>query len=109
MPDALENLCNIPIRMINGRLAPQKNSFAGNLPDLDALALQKLEYDFRYWQLLRRGHEVVPELTNGVFLEVLGLPRDPEPGQPSSSVEPFLEACSAHETRACHDRVLGLP
>ena len=79
MPDALENLGNVPIRMVNGRLDPQKNTFAGNVPDLDTLALHKLEYDFRYWQLLRRGHEVIPELTNGVFLEVLELPRDPNP------------------------------
>jgi len=93
MPDALENLCNVPIRMVNGRLDPQKNAFAGNVPDLDALALHKLEYDFRYWQLLRRGHEVIPELTNGVFLEVLDLPRDPNPARVVFSVEPFLDAC----------------
>ena len=93
MPDALENLCNIPIRMVNGRLDPQKNAFAGNVPDLDALALQRLEYDFRYWQLLRRGHEVIPEITNGVFLEVLDLPRDPNPARVVFSVEPFLDAC----------------
>ena len=93
MPDTLENLCNVPIRMINGRLDPQKNAFAGNVPDLDALALQKLEYEFRYWQLLRRGHEVIPELTNGVFLEVLDLPRDSNPARVVFSVEPFLDAC----------------
>ena len=92
MPDALENLCNVPIRMVNGRLDPQKNAFAGNVPDLDALALHKLEYDFRYWQLLRRGHEVIPELTNGVFLEVLDQPRDPNPARVVFSVEPFLDA-----------------
>jgi pimeloyl-ACP methyl ester carboxylesterase len=91
MPDALENLCNVPIRMVNGRLDPQKNAFAGNVPDLDALALQKLEYDFRYWQLLRRGHEVIPELTNGVFLDVLQMPRDPNPARVVLSVEPFLD------------------
>jgi hypothetical protein len=93
MPDALENLYNVPIRMVNGRLDPQKNAFAGNVPDLDALALHKLEYDFRYWQLLRRGHEVVPELTNGVFLEVLELRRDADPARVVFSVEPFLDAC----------------
>lgn len=93
MPDALENLYNVPIRMINGRLDPQKNAFAGNVPDLDALALHRLEYDFRYWQLLRRGHEVIPELANGVFLEVLDLPRDPNPARVVFSVEPFLDAC----------------
>ena len=93
MPDALENLCNIPIRMINGRLDPQKKAFAGNVPDLDTLALQKLEYDFRYWQLLRRGHEVIPELTNGVFLEVLDRPRDPNPPASCSRSKPFLDAC----------------
>jgi pimeloyl-ACP methyl ester carboxylesterase len=105
MPDALENLCNLPVRMINGRLDPQKNSFAGNVPDLDALALQRLEYDFRYWQLLRRGHEVVPELTNGVFLEALALRRDRDPARVVFSVEPFLDACDAEtglELR--HDR-----
>ena len=105
MPDALENLRNLPVRMINGRLDPQKNSFAGNVPDLDALALQRLEYDFRYWQLLRRGHEVVPELTNGVFLEALSLRRDRDPARVVFSVEPFLDACDAQtglELR--HDR-----
>jgi pimeloyl-ACP methyl ester carboxylesterase len=93
MPDALENLCNLPVRMINGRLDPQKNSFAGNVPDLDALGLQRLEYDFRYWQLLRRGHEVVPELTNGVFLEALAMRRDRDPAHVVFSVEPFLDVC----------------
>ena len=63
------------------------------MPDLDALALHKLEYDFRYWQLLRRGHEVIPELTNGVFLDVLDRPRDPNPARVVFSVEPFLDAC----------------
>ena len=60
MPDTIENLCNLPVRMINGRLDPLKNVIAGNVPDLDAFALRKLRYDFRYWQMLRRGHEVVP-------------------------------------------------
>jgi pimeloyl-ACP methyl ester carboxylesterase len=91
MPDALENLHNVPIRMVNGRLDPQKNAFAGNVPDLDALALQRLEYDFRYWQLLRRGHEVIPELTNGVFLDLLQMHRDPNPARVVFSVEPFLD------------------
>jgi pimeloyl-ACP methyl ester carboxylesterase len=92
MPDALENLLNVPIRMINGRLDPQKNTIAGNVPDLDALALQRLEYDFRYWQLLRRGHEVIPELTNAVFLDALGFRRDANPARVVFSVEPFLDA-----------------
>src|SRR5262249_40360070 len=92
MPDALENLYNVPVRMINGRLDPQKNTIAGNVPDLDALALQKLEYDFRYWQLLRRGHEVIPELSNSVFLDALELKRDPNPARVVFSVEPFLDA-----------------
>jgi pimeloyl-ACP methyl ester carboxylesterase len=105
MPDALENLHNLPVRMINGRLDPQKNAFAGNVPDLDALALQRLEYDFRYWQLLRRGHEVIPELTNGVFLEALSLRRERDPARVVFSVEPFLDVCdpqSGLELR--HDR-----
>src|SRR4029078_2827676 len=41
MPDALENLCNVPVRMVNGRQDPLKNGIAGNIPDLDALALRK--------------------------------------------------------------------
>jgi pimeloyl-ACP methyl ester carboxylesterase len=91
MPDALENLCNVPIRMVNGRLDPQKNAFAGNVPDLDALTLHRLEYDFRYWQLLRRGHEVIPELTNGVFLDLLQMRRERNPARVVFSVEPFLD------------------
>ena len=66
MPDALENLCNLPVRMINGRQDPLKNGIAGNVPDLDVFVLRTLRYDFRYWQMLRRGHEVVPELSNAV-------------------------------------------
>ncbi|HXY93039.1 MAG TPA: hypothetical protein VEP49_11220 [Acidimicrobiia bacterium] len=93
MPDALENLCNLPVRMVNGRLDPQKNTIAGNVPDLDALALQRLQYDFRYWQLLRRGHEVVPEITNGVFLDALAWKRDRDPARVVFSVEPFLDVC----------------
>jgi pimeloyl-ACP methyl ester carboxylesterase len=91
MPDALENLYNLPVRMINGRLDPQKNTIAGNVPDLDALALQRLEYDFRYWQMLRRGHEVIPEISNGVYLEALTFTRDPNPARVVFSVEPFLD------------------
>ena len=105
MPDALENLRNVPIRMVNGRLDPQKNAFAGNVPDLDALALQKLEYDFRYWQLLRRGHEVIPELTNGVFLDVLQMRRDANPARVVFSVEPFLDVDDpVSGLRLRHDR-----
>ncbi len=90
MPDALENLCNLPVRMINGRQDPLKNGIAGNVPDLDAFALRKLRYDFRYWQMLRRGHEVVPELSNAVYLDALDHPRDPNPARVVLSVEPFL-------------------
>ena len=80
------------------------------MPDLDALALHKLEYDFRYWQLLRRGHEVIPELTNGVFLDVLDRPRDPNPARVVFSVEPFLDACEPDTEARAPPRlgVLGL-
>ena len=81
MPDALENLCNVPVRMINGRQDPLKNGVAGNIPDLDAFALRRLAYDFRYWQMLRRGHEVVPELSNAIYLDALEHPRDPNPAR----------------------------
>jgi pimeloyl-ACP methyl ester carboxylesterase len=90
MPDAIENLCNLPVRMINGRLDPLKNGVAGNIPDLDAFKLRELRYDFRYWQMLRRGHEVVPELSNAVYLDALAHPRDPDPARVVFSVEPFL-------------------
>ena len=92
MPDALENLCNLPVRMINGRQDPLKNGIAGNVPDLDAFALRNLRYDFRYWQMLRRGHEVVPELSNAVYLDALDHPRDANPARVVLSVEPFLTA-----------------
>ena len=92
MPDTIENLYNLPVRMINGRLDPLKNTVAGNVPDLDAFKLQQLAYDFRYWQMLRRGHEVVPELTNGVFWNAFERPRDKNPARVVFSVEPFLDA-----------------
>ncbi len=95
MPDALENLCNVPVRMINGRQDPLKNGVAGNIPDLDAFALRRLAYDFRYWQMLRRGHEVVPELSNAIYLDALEHPRDPNPARVVLSVEPFLTASDA--------------
>ena len=91
MPDTIENLCNLPVRMINGRQDPLKNVIAGNVPDLDAFALRKLRYDFRYWQMLRRGHEVVPELSNAVFLDALEH-RATNPARVVFSVEPFLTA-----------------
>jgi pimeloyl-ACP methyl ester carboxylesterase len=95
MPDAIENLCNLPVRMINGRQDPLKNGVAGNIPDLDAFALRKLRYDFRYWQMLRRGHEVVPELSNAVYLDALEHPRDKNPARVVLSVEPFLAVSDA--------------
>ena len=45
--------------------------------------------------MLRRGHEVVPELSNAIYLDALEHPRDPNPARVVLSVEPFLTASDA--------------
>jgi predicted esterase len=85
--ELLENIGNIPIRMINGQVDPLVNNV---LVTQDAARLDELGYDYRSWVLLRRHHEVVPSLSSCVFDDVLQRVRDREPAHVVLSVEPEL-------------------
>lgn len=87
LPNALENLSNLPVRAVSGR---EDVSKVDSGPDRDELDLFKLGYDHRHWLMLRRAHEVVPTLTNGVLVEALKTPRVRNPARVVYSVEPYL-------------------
>lgn len=88
LPNALENLYNLPVRSISGRLDETKVD-AG--PDRDELDLYAMGYEYRHWMLLRRGHEVIPELTDSALVEAISRPRVIDPARVVYSVEPYLE------------------
>ena len=85
--ELLENLADLPMRMINGQIDPLVNNV---LVTQDVLRLDQLGYDYRSWVLLRRNHEVVPSLSNCVFLEALTHARDTDPARVVLSVEPSM-------------------
>ena len=87
LPNSLENLYNLPVRSISGRLDETKVD-AG--PDRDELDLYAMGYEYRHWMLLRRGHEVIPELTNSALVEAISRPRVIDPARVVYSVEPYL-------------------
>ncbi|HET6965617.1 MAG TPA: hypothetical protein VFH58_12650 [Acidimicrobiales bacterium] len=91
--ELLENLADVPIRMINGQIDPLVNNV---LVTQDALRLDQLGYDYRSWVLLRRNHEVVPNLSNCVLVEALQHFRDADPARVVLSVEPatFMHAAA---------------
>jgi pimeloyl-ACP methyl ester carboxylesterase len=85
--ELLENLVNLPIRMVNGQIDPIVNNV---LVTQDTLRFQQLGYDYRAWVLARRQHEVVPSLSNCVLLEALGHQRAADPPRVVLSVEPSM-------------------
>jgi len=83
--ELLANVANLPFRMVNGQVDPIVNNA---LVTLDAIKLDDFGYDWRYWVLMRRNHEVVPNLTNCVMDEVVSKRRDTNPARVVYSVEP---------------------
>lgn len=85
--ELLENLADLPMRMINGQVDPIVNNV---LVSQDTLRLDQLGYDYRAWVLLRRQHEVVPSLSNCILVDAVGRTRAVDPAHVVLSVEPAL-------------------
>ncbi|TML65666.1 MAG: hypothetical protein E6G17_00020 [Actinobacteria bacterium] len=85
--ELLDNLADLPIRMVNGQVDPLVNNV---LVSQDTLRLDQLGYDYRAWVLLRRQHEVVPALSNCVLLEALTHRRQVDPAHVVLAVEPAM-------------------
>jgi len=83
--ELLANVADLPFRMVNGQVDPIVNNA---LVTEDALRLDGLGYDWRYWVLARRNHEVVPNLTNCVMNDMVSRRLDADPGHVVYSVEP---------------------
>ena len=60
LPNALENLRNLPFRLAHSRLDELELLIGAVQPDLAALELQRLGYDYRYWQFYGREHLTFP-------------------------------------------------
>ena len=60
LPNALENLRNLPFRMAHSRLDELELLIGGVQPDRAALELHALGYDYRYWQFYAREHLTFP-------------------------------------------------
>lgn len=99
LPNALENLYNLPVRSVSGRLDESKVD-AG--PDRDELDLYAMGYEYRHWMLLRRGHEVVPELMNSALVEAISRPRVIDPARVVYTVEPYLAKSEAETGLELH-------
>jgi pimeloyl-ACP methyl ester carboxylesterase len=56
LPNALENLRNLPFRMAHSRADELEILVGAVQPDLAALQLHQLGYDYRYWQFYLRSH-----------------------------------------------------
>lgn len=83
--EMMENLLNVPVRMVNGQVDPIVNdAFAAQ----DAAWLTQLGYDHKAWVLHRRQHEIVPAITNCVLEEAIAMRRAAAPGRIVFSVEP---------------------
>jgi hypothetical protein len=83
--EMIENLANVPLRMVNGQVDPIVNNV---FTTWDTTMLTKLGYDYRYWVLMRRQHEVVPAITDCVFTEALSHARALDPARVTFSTEP---------------------
>jgi dienelactone hydrolase len=83
--ELLANVLNVPVRMVNGQLDPIVNNgfVTGDVVRLDALG-----YDYRYWVLGRRHHEVVPEVTHCVLADMVARRRPTAPARVVLTVEP---------------------
>ena len=76
------------MRLINGQVDP---IVANVFPTSDIVRLEQLGYDHRAWTLLRRQHEVVPQISDCVLAETLSHVRDPDPAHVVYSVAPEAE------------------
>lgn len=83
--EMMENLLNVPVRMVNGQVDPiVNNAFVTQ----DVARLTQLQYDFKSWVLMRRQHEVVPSISDCVFDEAVAMKRDGFPKEIAFSSEP---------------------
>lgn len=89
-PAQLENVTNLPIRMINGRLDPLANVN----PDKDIATLLGLGVDLRSVELVKRQHEVVPQLQACLLLDALSHRRVDNPASVNFSTQPAMESDS---------------
>jgi hypothetical protein len=60
LPYTLENLRNLPFRMAHSRLDELQIIVGVVQPDIAALKLDQLGYDYRYWQFYLRDHLFFP-------------------------------------------------
>jgi predicted esterase len=82
--DMLENLLNVPVRQINGLVDPLIDA---NAATADVARLDELDYEYRYWLMSNRGHEL-PPLYNCVYEQSAVLERDPNPDRVVYHVDP---------------------
>lgn len=86
--ELLENVLNLPMRLVNGQLDPLVDNV---LSTADVVALDRLGYDYRSWVLLRRHHEFDPSFMNCVLVDAVRARRDTHPARVVFSVEPAIE------------------
>ncbi|MBV9042428.1 MAG: hypothetical protein JOZ68_15605 [Acidimicrobiia bacterium] len=90
-PNAEENVTDIPVRVLAGRLDPLSDEIAVDGQDTDFVNATRLGIDMRYWQMLLRHHQVVPAAQNCVLLEALTHRRNTNPARVVYTTEPDLE------------------
>jgi hypothetical protein len=90
-PNAEENVTDLPVRVLAGRLDPLSDAIAVDGQDTDFVNATRLGIDMRYWQLLLRNHQVVPAAENCVLLEALTHRRNENPARVVYTTEPGLE------------------
>jgi predicted esterase len=88
LPAELENLTNIPVRMVNGRLDPLANVN----PDKDVAELTARGIDFRYVDLIKRQHEVVAPMQACVLADAMAHRRVRNPARVVFSRQPSMES-----------------
>jgi hypothetical protein len=86
--ELLENVVNLPMRLVNGQLDPLVDNA---LSTADVVALDRLGYDYRSWVLLRRHHEFDPSFMNCVLVDAVRAHRETHPARVVFSVEPAIE------------------
>jgi pimeloyl-ACP methyl ester carboxylesterase len=87
LPAELENLTALPVRMVNGRLDPLANVN----PDKDVAELTARGIDFRYWDLVKRQHEVVAPMQACVVADAMSHVRVRNPAHVVFSRQPSME------------------
>ena len=91
LPEALENLRNVPFRMGHARLDELEIIVGAIQPDLAALRLHALGYDYRYWQFYLRDHLTFPvKVLQCEFEAAIARGRVANPARVVYSQEPAL-------------------